>query len=137
VTRRTVTVVLAMIGTLLSAYLTYVHYSGELALCLGAGGCETVQSSTYAEIAGLPVAVIGLAAFASVTVMAILRLRAGSAAWTLTGLFGITFAGTLFALYLTYLELFVIHAICPWCVAVDSVMVAIFVIAVLELRDPA
>lgn len=135
--RRNTTVALAVIGSAISAYLTYVHYSGELALCLGAGGCETVQSSAYAEIAGLPVALLGLLAFAAITVLAVLRLRGGSAAWTLTGLFGVSLGGTLFALYLTYLELFVIHAICPWCVAVDSVMVAVFVIAVLELRDSA
>jgi uncharacterized membrane protein len=125
---------LALFGTVVSAYLTWVHYSGQLALCIGVGGCETVQSSRYAEIAGFPVAVLGLGAFAAVTVLAGLRLRTDAAPWTLTGLFGVTLAGTLFAVYLTYLELFVIHAICPWCVTVDSVMVALFAIALLELR---
>jgi uncharacterized membrane protein len=137
VSLRVASVALAAIGTAISAYLTYVHYSGELALCLGAGGCETVQSSTYAEIAGLPVALLGLIAFAVAAALAIVRLRGGSAAWTLTGLFGVSFAGALFAAYLTYLELFVIHAICPWCVAADSAMVALFVITVIELRAPS
>jgi uncharacterized membrane protein len=131
---RVASVALAAIGSAISAYLTYVHYSGELALCLGAGGCETVQSSSYAEIAGLPVALLGLLAFAVAAALAIVRLRDGSAAWTLTGLFGVTFAGALFAAYLTYLELFVIHAICPWCVAADSAMVALFILTVIELR---
>ena len=135
--RRNAIVALASIGTAISAYLTYVHYSGELALCLGAGGCETVQSSSYAELAGLPVALLGLIAFIGAGALAALRLRAGAPAWLLTGLFGIAFGGSLFALYLTYLELFVIHAICPWCVAVDSVMVAVFALTVLELRDSA
>ncbi len=125
---------LALVGAAISAYLTWVHYSGQLALCLGVGGCETVQSSRYAEIAGLPVATVGLCAFAAVTALAALRLRADAAAWTLTGLFGITLAGSMFAGYLTYLELFVIHAVCPWCVVVDSAMVALFVITLLELR---
>lgn len=132
---RAASVGLASVGTALSAYLTYVHYSGELALCLGAGGCETVQSSAYAEIAGLPVALLGLLAFVVLTVVAAVRLRDPAAAWTLTGLFGLTLAGTLFALYLSYLELFVIHAVCPWCVAVDSVMTALFALTVIELRS--
>ena len=125
---------LALVGTAISAYLTWVHYSGQLALCLGAGGCETVQASQYAELGGFPVATIGLAAFVAVTALTVLRLRADPAVWTLTGLFGLTLAGTLFAMYLTSLELFVIGAICPWCVAVDSAMVALFVIALIELR---
>jgi uncharacterized membrane protein len=131
---RVASVVLASIGSALSAYLTYVHYSGELALCLGAGGCETVQSSRYAEIVGLPVALFGLLAFAAALLLGVARLRDPAVGWTLTGLFGLTLGGTLFGLYLTYLELFVIHAICPWCVAVDSVMAGLFVVTVLELR---
>jgi uncharacterized membrane protein len=128
------TVALAALGTLVSVYLTWVHYSGELALCLGAGGCETVQASRYAMAGPVPVAVIGLAGFALALALAALRLRDGAATWPLTGLFGVTLAGALFAGYLTYLELFVIHAICPWCVVADSAMVALFVITALELR---
>lgn len=134
---RVASVALAVIGTALSGYLTYIHYSGALALCLGAGGCETVQTSRYAEIAGLPVALLGLFAFAAVTVLAAIRLREGASDRMLTGIFGITLGGSLFALYLTYLELFVIHAICPWCVVVDSVMVALFAVTIVELRRPA
>ncbi len=125
---------LAVIGSAVSAYLTWVHYSGQLALCLGAGGCETVQASQYAELAGVPVALLGLVAFVAATAITALRLRAGASAWTLTAQFGIGLAGTLFAAYLTYLELFVIHAICPWCVVADSAMVGVFAIALLELR---
>lgn len=125
---------LAVLGSTISAYLTWVHYSGQLALCRGAGGCETVQASRYAELAGWPVALLGLIAFLAVTILATLRLRADAPPWMLTVLFGITLAGTIFAAYLTGLEVFVIHAICPWCVAVDSAMAALFVVALLELR---
>jgi len=125
---------LAVVGSVISAYLTWVHYSGQLALCLGAGGCETVQASPYAEVAGWPVALLGLAAFVAATTLATFRLRVDAPAWTLTALFGITLAGTIFAAYLTGLEVFVIHAICPWCVTVDSVMVALFVVTLFELR---
>jgi len=134
VRRRSAAVALAVVGSAISAYLTWVHYSGQLALCLGVGGCETVQASQYAEIAGRPVALLGLAAFAAATTLAMLRLRADAPAWTLTALFGITLSGTLFAAYLTGLEVFVIHAICPWCVVVDSAMAALFVVTLFELR---
>jgi len=137
VNRRIVAVALAAIGLLGSAYLTWVHYSGQLALCLGAGGCETVQASRYAMVGPAPVAVLGLAAFAVALVLALARLRPDPPTWPLTGLFGVTLAGTLFAAYLTYLELFVIGAICPWCVVVDSAMVAVFVLTLLELRGSA
>jgi len=130
---RLTTLLLAVFGSAGSAYLTWVHYSGQLALCLGAGGCETVQASQYAELAGAPVALLGLVAFVAATAIAAIRLRADAPAWTLTALFGIGLGGTLFGAYLTYLELFVIHAVCPWCVIVDSAMVAVFVVAVLEL----
>ena len=134
VRRRSAAVALAALGSAISAYLTWVHYSGQLALCLGAGGCETVQASRYAELAGWPVALLGLAAFVAAATLALVRLRADAPVWTLTALFGITLAGTVFAAYLTALEVFVIHAICPWCVTADSAMVALFVVTLLELR---
>ena len=132
--RRRSAFALAVIGSAISAYLTWVHYSGQLALCLGVGGCETVQASQYAELAGWPVALLGLAAFAAATTLVTLRLRADAPVWTLTALFGVTLAGTIFAAYLTGLEVFVIHAICPWCVVVDSAMAALFVVTLSELR---
>ena len=125
---RILSVALAAIGALGSAYLTWVHYSGQLALCFGAGGCETVQASRHAMVGPVPVAVLALAG---------LRLRPDPPAWLLTGLFGVTLAGTLFAAYLTYLELFVIKAICPWCVVVDSAMALSFVVTLAELRRTA
>ena len=131
---RVAAVALAAIGMLGSAYLTWVHYSGQLALCFGAGGCETVQASRYAMVGAVPVAVLGLLAFGAVFALAGLRLRPDPPAWLLTGLFGVTLAGTLFAAYLTYLELFVIKAICPWCVVVDSAMAVSFVLTLVELR---
>lgn len=131
---RVAAVALAAIGMLGSAYLTWVHYSGQLALCFGAGGCETVQASRYAMVGAVPVAVLGLLAFGAVFALAGLRLRPEPPTWLFTALFGVTLAGTLFAAYLTYVELFVIKAICPWCVVVDSAMAVSFVLTLVELR---
>ncbi|HEY8732275.1 MAG TPA: vitamin K epoxide reductase family protein [Candidatus Limnocylindria bacterium] len=131
---RLATVALSAIGTAGSAYLTWVHYSGSLALCLGAGGCETVQASRYAMAGPVPVAVIGLAGLAMITAVAWWRLGGAAPVWALTALFGLSLAGTLYVAYLTYLELFVIGAICPWCASVAIATVAVLALTVRELR---
>ncbi len=129
---RTAVVALGAIGTAVSAYLTWVHYSGSLALCVGAGGCEVVQASRYAMLGPVPVAVLGLAALAAMTALAWWRFRANGPASALTGLFALSLAGTVFVAYLTYLEVFVIRAICPWCASVAIAVVAILVLTVRE-----
>jgi uncharacterized membrane protein len=131
---RTAAVAVALAGTAVSAYLTWVHYSGSLALCAGAGGCETVQASRYSTVGGIPVAVIGLVGLATVAALAAWRLRPDPPAWTLTALFGLSLAATLYVAYLTYLELFLIRAICPWCASVAIATVVVLVLTVRELR---
>ena len=127
-------VAVAAVGIAVSAYLTWIHYSGSLALCLGAGGCETVQASRYAEIGPLPVAGLGLAGFIAIAAVAAARLRPDPPTWTLTALFTLALAGTLYAAYLTYLEVFVIAAVCPWCVTVALSSALVLVLTIRELR---
>ncbi len=127
-------VALAAIGTVVSAYLTWVHYSGSLALCVGAGGCETVQASRYAMVGPVPVAIIGLVGLAAITVLSAWRLSPSAPVSTLTALFGLSLGAALFVAYLTYLELFVIGEICPWCASVALVSVAVLLLTVRELR---
>jgi uncharacterized membrane protein len=119
-TRRILLGALAVVGLLISAYLSWVHYAGVAPVCVGgSGGCETVQSSSYATIFGVPVAVVGLVGYSGLLFSASLRGEVGVYLGLLVSL-----VGTLFSAYLTYLELFVIHAICEWCVASAAVMVA-------------
>jgi len=134
VSGRAATVALAAAGTAVSAYLTWVHYSGSLALCAGAGGCETVQASRYSTVGGIPVAVIGLVGLGTVAALAAWRLRPDPPAWTLTALFGLSLAASLYVAYLSYLELFVIRAICPWCASVALATVVVLVLTMRELR---
>ena len=125
-------VLLATIGMAISAYLTWVHYSGSLALCIGVGGCEAVQTSRYSTLAGVPVALIGLIGFAAIFAAAVVHARTGG---TLTALFGLSLAAALYVAYLTYVEVFVLGAICPWCVSVAICAIAICALAVRELAS--
>jgi uncharacterized membrane protein len=116
---------LAVVGLLISGYLTWVHYVGVAPVCVGgSGGCETVQTSSYATILGVPVAALGLVGYSSLLLSALVRGEAGVYLGLLVAL-----VGTLFSAYLTYLELFVIHAICEWCVASAALMVGALICA--------
>jgi uncharacterized membrane protein len=107
---------LAAGGIAVSAYLTLVHYRDDLLVC-AVGGCHTVQKSPYAELYGIPVAILGLGMFVAVLLLGLLRrLRPEVAETTTLVIFGLALAGTVFTVYLTYLELFVIDAVCQWCV---------------------
>jgi uncharacterized membrane protein len=107
---------LAASGVAVSAYLTLVHYRDDLLVC-AVGGCHTVQKSPYAELYGIPVAILGLGMFVAMLLLGLLRrLRPEVAETTTLVIFGLALAGTVFTVYLTYLELFVIDAVCQWCV---------------------
>ncbi|HEX5503039.1 MAG TPA: vitamin K epoxide reductase family protein [Thermomicrobiales bacterium] len=125
-------VALAALGVALAGYLTWVHYSGALALCAGAGGCETVQASRYAVVAGIPVALLGLLMYLALLALAVWVVLTG-AALAAYALFGLALTGTLYSAYLTYLEVAVIRAICPWCVTSAALVMALCVLAAWEV----
>ncbi len=120
---------LAVVGVLISAYLTWTHFAGLTPVCTGSGeGCQTVQSSRYASLLGIPVAVLGLVAYGG--------LVFSVAVWAEIGIFLsflISLVGTLFSVYLTYLEVFVIGALCQWCLASAVIMVAALICATLAV----
>ena len=106
-------------GVAVAGYLTWVHYAGVGLLCAGGGGgCGRVQGSSYATLAGVPVAVIGLGGYVAILCSLLLRGEPARLATAALALVGATFSA-----YLTYLELFVIEAICQWCVASAILMV--------------
>ena len=114
---------LALLGLAISIYLTWVHYAGIEPVCTGISDCERVQSSDYAELLGIPVAVIGIGGYAAI--LASLRLRVEVTA--LLSYLAVAFSG-----YLTWAELFRIEAICQWCVASAIASLAIAVLATLR-----
>ena len=122
--------VLAVLGLGVSSYLTYLHYSEASAVfCTQGSGCDIARSSGYSTVLGIPVALLGLVGFALVLGVSLSRLtpfRKG------LSLFLVALAGVTFSAYLTYLEIVVIHAICPYCVLSASLMAAILLVLLLQ-----
>jgi uncharacterized membrane protein len=118
---------LSAAGLAIAAYLTVVHYTHTAPICT-TGGCEKVQHSTYALLHGVPVAVLGLAAYAWVLASAGARGIAAAAAGALVALVGVAFSG-----YLLWAQLARIHAICQWCVGNDVVAALLAVACVARL----
>ena len=121
---------LAVVGLIDSGYLTWIHLSRSSALCIGVGGCDIVQQSIYAEAAGIPVALIGLVGY--VVVLASLLAEKGKGALATNApyvVFGLALIGTLYSIYLTYIELFVLYAVCPYCVVSALAMLFLLIIA--------
>jgi uncharacterized membrane protein len=109
---------LALAGIAVATYIAIAESGGGAPKCLAGGtGCETVAESRYSHLAGINVAVIGIAGYALLLAAAVLPGDAGR-----FGGFLIALVGFGFSAYLTYLELFVIDAICQWCVVSAALM---------------
>ena len=123
----------SLVGLGIAGYLTYTRYSGAQIVC-ATGGCETVQKSSYSTVAGIPVAVLGLVAYAFVLATAFGRSEPVRVAGAT-----VACAGVLFAAWLLYAQIALIDAICQWCVASDVVISLLAVVTVLRAieRDPA
>jgi uncharacterized membrane protein len=119
---------LALAGLAISIYLTWVHYAGIKPVCSGISDCERVQTSEYAKLLGIPVAVLGIAGYAAI--LASLRTRVDVTAM-------LAYLALAFSAYLTWAELFKIDAICQWCVGSALITLAIAVLATLRAVQAA
>lgn len=124
---RPVIAVAAVAGGGIAAYLTYVHYAHVAPICT-TGGCEQVQRSSYAELGGVPVALLGLLAYVAVLATTAVRGLAAAFAGTLLGLVGLAFSG-----YLLWAQLGPIGAICQWCLGNDVVISVVAVLCVARM----
>jgi uncharacterized membrane protein len=123
---------LALAGLGVAGYLTWVHYGDLEPICAGgSGGCERVQTSDYAELAGVPVALLGVIGYGAILGSLALPGDAGRFAGALLALSGFGFSA-----WLTYVELFEIDAICQWCVASAVIMTALAVVTSLRVVAP-
>lgn len=128
---------LSLIGLFVAAYL-YLYKTGRIGtIACGTGGCETVQLSEWSRFMGIEVALIGVVGYVLMLGVTIAGLQPAQALrrWPAYTLLLLSGGALLFSGYLTYLELFVIHAICRWCVVSALIVLGIFIAAALDARQ--
>jgi uncharacterized membrane protein len=134
--RRMAVAVLSLVGVFISAYLWLFKLGKIGTIACGSGGCETVQLSPQSRFLGIEVALIGLVGYLVLFGLSLVSLqpRYMAGGWPVRWLVLLSGGAFLFTLYLKSLELFVIHAICRWCVVSAVLITAIFVLSVGEAR---
>lgn len=135
---RRLMIVLAVIGLGVATYLTIVHYVGfSLLACTGShaghSSCQTVQTSQWSKLDGVPVALLGLLGYVAI----LASLLAPDREETRLSTLGLTLLGFGFSAYLTYRELFSIHAVCEWCVSSALIMTVLLAGAIVRYLSGA
>lgn len=127
-------IALVIIGLLVSIYMTVYKFSGNDGMCLGSGDCSTVNASVFSEVNGIPVAVFGIVGYVAILSVHLFENRNMFFKKNATLLiFGMALTGFLFTLWLVYVELVLLKAICPFCVTSQVAMTLIFILAVVRL----
>jgi uncharacterized membrane protein len=124
--------VLAVIGLGVASYLTYVHYSGIKPACTAGESCIKVQTSEWSKLGGVPVALIGLIGYIGIVLSLLVPDREETRLVTLA----LTLIGFGFSAYLTYRELFSIHAICEWCASSAVILTVLLICSVVRYLAP-
>ena len=125
---RVAVLALSALGLAIAGYLTFVHYADIESVCSIAHGCQKVQTSEWSELAGVPVALLGLVGYAGILASVFVPGEAGLMAGA-----GMALVGFGFSAYLTYREIWTIEAICVWCVASAIVLTLLSVVCVARL----
>jgi len=130
-----ISLIIALVGMIDSAYLTWIKITHTEAYCIGGiGNCSTVNSSRYSEIRGFPIALLGLLAYLAIAGILLLETRHRFFKDNGTMLvFGFSLIGTLYSAYLSYLEAAVIRAWCPYCVVSAIAVTLIFTLSIVRL----
>ncbi len=124
---------LSVLGIGLSGYLTYLYYiKAQATFCLAGSGCDTVRESSYSAILGIPIAVFGVIGYLFIFIVSLISIQYRTR-WLL--LYFASLAGFAFSSYLTYIELFVIKAVCPYCVASAVIITGILITLLLGKSD--
>jgi uncharacterized membrane protein len=129
-------IALTVIGLLVAIYMTIYAFTSNDSMCIGSGACKSVNDSRYSKIAlagvRVPVAVLGVVGYASILGVLLFERKMdflednGSLVF-----FGLALVGFLFTLYLIYVEIALIKAFCPFCVASQAAMILIFILSVI------
>lgn len=125
---------LVVIGILVSIYMTIYKLTDNNAMCLGNGGCSAVNASKYSEIYGVPVGFVGVVGYGVILALHLLENRNEFMRRNaILFLFGLALTGFLFTLYLIYVEIAILKALCPFCVTSQVIMTVVFIISVIRL----
>jgi uncharacterized membrane protein len=133
-----ISMILVVLGLLVSIYMTIYKITSNDALCLGSGDCSTVNASRYSEVYGIPVAAVGIAGYFAILLVHWYEGRARFFEENgLMLIFGLALAGFLFTVYLIYVEFAILQAFCPFCLTSQAAMTIIFIISIARLiRQP-
>jgi uncharacterized membrane protein len=133
-----IALVTSIIGFIDSLYLTIIEFTHTPIYCTpGLGDCTSVQESQWSTIWGIPIALFGALTYLVLIVIYLLEKKIGVIGrYSDYLLFGISFFGFLYSLFLTYLEFFVLHAVCQWCLLSALCMTIIFVSTIIRLKNP-
>lgn len=131
-------IALTIIGLFVSTYMTIYKITANDSMCIGSKDCSVVNASKYSEINGIPVAVIGMIGYASI--LGVFGMERKPGFFQTNGsmiLFGLSLTGFLFTLWLIYVEVALLKAYCPFCLASQTAMTLIFILSVIRLiRQP-
>ena len=124
--------ILSVLGLGVALYLTYVETQNVAAVCGPVGDCNAVQASPFARLFGvLPVGLLGAVGYVGIIVAwFVARSDSGLSRLAALVMFAMALFGVLFTIYLTYLELFVIHAVCIWCLSSAVLMALVLILSV-------
>ncbi len=128
-------VCLSVLGIFVAGYLSLKRFTGGSLVCTRWAQCDVVNNSLYAKLYGVPVSFIGLAGYLILLALAVAALRSeGDVQRRLVGLgFLLSLGGLAFSVYLTYLELYVIQAVCSWCVSSAIIITLLTIVSAVNL----
>jgi len=132
------TIALTIIGLLVSIYMTIYKVTSNDSMCIGSKDCSVVNASKYSEVNGIPVAMVGMLGYAAI--LAVLWLEQKPGFFKSNGtmiLFGLSLTGFLFTVWLIYVEVALLKALCPFCLTSQIAMTLIFILSVMRVvRQP-
>ncbi len=133
---RTLAVIVALLGIFVAGYMAWAEVTGNETVCVETEtiDCAAVQQSVYAEIWGIPVAILGLVGYVAILAVLLLEDQIGFlAAYGRSLVVAMALFGVMFQTYLTYIEAGVLHKWCQWCVASYILITALFVLSAYRL----
>jgi uncharacterized membrane protein len=137
ITLRFLSLILVVIGIIVSSYLSYSHLSNTSVVCVEGSefDCGLVQSSVYSKLFGVPIAYLGLLTYLMLGALLLLEDRSELIAeYGTIMIFGITLFAFLYSIWLVYVQVFILQALCQWCLTHEVVMTILFVVSSIRLK---